>query len=72
MINYQISQEVEDELPKLILKKREKDFVHDEEHEYILSLTTLEKDKNLIVAINDYQLYEEEKDLQDPVKQLQV
>lgn len=72
MISYQISQEVEDELPKLILKKREKDFVHDEEHEYILSLTTLEKDKNLIVAINDYQLYEEEKDLQDPVKQLQV
>ncbi len=72
MITYQISQELENDLPKLILKKREKDFVRDEEQEHILSLSTLEKDKNLIVAIDDCQLYEEEKDLQDPVKQLQV
>ena len=72
MITYQITQELENDLPKLILKKREKDFVRDEEQEHILSLSTLEKDKNLIVAIDDCQLYEEEKDLQDPVKQLQV
>lgn len=72
MVNYQITQEVENDLPKLLLKKREKDFVHDEEHEYLLSLSTLEKDKNLIITINNYQLYEEEKDLQDPIKQLQV
>ncbi|MBR4567648.1 hypothetical protein IKO18_04455 [bacterium] len=50
----------------------EKDYARDEESEHKLEFTSEESDKNLIIKVDDFKLYEEILDLQDPVKQLQV
>lgn len=72
MIRYIISQEPEEEINSLTIKKIEKNYANEEENEHVLEFTTAEENKNLIVKVDTYVLYEEEKDLVDPVKQLQV
>lgn len=57
---------------ELTLTRKEKDFARNEESEHLLNFSTQEENKNLIVAVDGVQLYEEEKDLQDPLKAWQV
>lgn len=71
MIRYLISIEWE-ENQSLIIMRVEKDYARDEESEHKLEFTSEEGDKNLIIKVDDFKLYEEILDLQDPVKQLQV
>lgn len=73
MIIYNISpMKNENDHMTLTLKKQERDFARNEESEHILTLEAQEKSKNLIVTVDGVLLYEEEKDLQDPLKAMQV
>lgn len=73
MIIYNISpMKNENDHMTLTLKKQERDFARNEESEHILTLEAQEKNKNLIVTVDGVLLYEEEKDLQDPLKAMQV
>jgi len=71
MIRYIISIE-NSELPSLVVNRIEKDYARDEESEHKLEFTSESIDSNLIVKVDEFKLYEELIDLQDPVKQLQV
>ena len=71
MIRYLVSIEWE-ENSSLIIMRIEKDYARDEESEHKLEFTSEDGDKNLIIKVDDFKLYEEILDLQDPVKQLQV
>ena len=73
MITYEISPlRDEHERATLILIKTEKDFVRNEESQHTLTFSSQETEKNLLITVDDQLLYEEEKDLQDPVKAMQV
>lgn len=73
MITYEISPlKDENQLTSLILTKKEKDFSRDEEVYHELIFQPQEENKNLIITVDSTLLYEEEKDLQDPVKAMQV
>lgn len=73
MITYEISPlRDEHERATLILIKTEKDFVRNEESQHTLTFSSQETEKNLLITVDNQLLYEEEKDLQDPVKAMQV
>lgn len=72
MITYLFTYHNTEETPSLELVKHEKDFARQEESEHLLEFSSLEKEKNLIIKVDKVQLYEEEKDLQDPIKAMQV
>lgn len=73
MIIYEISP-LRDEYERatLTLIKTEKDFVRNEESQHTLTFSSQETEKNLLITVDNQLLYEEEKDLQDPVKAMQV
>lgn len=73
MITYEISP-LRDEHERATLKliKTEKDFVRNEESQHTLTFSSQETEKNLLITVDNQLLYEEEKDLQDPVKAMQV
>lgn len=73
MITYEISPlRDEHERATLTLIKTEKDFVRNEESQHTLTFSSQETEKNLLITVDNQLLYEEEKDLQDPVKAMQV
>lgn len=73
MITYEISPlRDEHERATLTLIKTEKDFVRNEESQHALTFSSQETEKNLLITVDNQLLYEEEKDLQDPVKAMQV
>lgn len=73
MITYEISPlRDEHERATLTLTKTEKDFVRNEESQHTLTFSSQEREKNLLITVDNQLLYEEEKDLQDPVKAMQV
>lgn len=73
MITYEISPlKDENQLTRLILFKKEKDFARDEETTHELIFEPQEKMGNLTIIVDSTLLYEEEKDLQDPVRAMQV
>ncbi len=73
MITYEISPlRDEHERATLTLIKTEKDFVRNEESQHTLTFSSQEREKNLLITVDNQLLYEEEKDLQDPVKAMQV
>lgn len=73
MITYEISPlRDEHERVTLTLIKTEKDFVRNEESQHTLTFSSQEREKNLLITVDNQLLYEEEKDLQDPVKAMQV
>lgn len=73
MITYEISPlRDEHERATLTLIKTEKDFVRNEESQHALTFSSQEIEKNLLITVDNQLLYEEEKDLQDPVKAMQV
>ena len=73
MITYEIFPlRDEDEKATLTLIKTEKDFVRNEESQHALTFSSQETEKNLLITVDNQLLYEEEKDLQDPVKAMQV
>lgn len=73
MITYEISPlKDENQLTRLILFKKEKDFARDEETEHELIFEPQGETGNLTITVDSTLLYEEEKDLQDPVKAMQV
>lgn len=73
MITYEISPlRDEHERASLTLIKTEKDFVRNEESQHTLTFSSHETKKNLLITVDNQLLYEEEKDLQDPVKAMQV
>lgn len=73
MITYEISPlRDEHERATLTLIKTEKDFVRNEELQHALTFSSQEIEKNLLITVDNQLLYEEEKDLQDPVKAMQV
>ena len=73
MITYEISPlRDEHERATLTLTKTEKDFVRNEESQHALTFSSQEIEKNLLITVDNQLLYEEEKDLQDPVKAMQV
>lgn len=73
MITYEIFPlRDEHERATLTLIKTEKDFVRNEESQHTLTFSSQETEKNLLITVDNQLLYEEEKDLQDPVKAMQV
>lgn len=73
MITYEVSPlKDENQLTRLILIKKEKDFARDEETTHELIFEPQEKMGNLTIIVDSTLLYEEEKDLQDPVRAMQV
>ena len=73
MITYGISPlRDEHERATLTLIKTEKDFVRNAESQHTLTFSSQETEKNLLITVDNQLLYEEEKDLQDPVKAMQV
>ena len=73
MITYEISPlRDEHERATLTLIKTEKDFVRNEESQHTLTFSSQETERNLLITVDNQLLYEEEKDLQDPVKAMQV
>ena len=72
LTTYLIREESENDFPVLKLIKHEKESSQEGEEEHELVFTTLEVKKNLVVKVDGVQLYEEEKELQDPMKAMQV
>lgn len=71
-ITYLFHPYFEGEIPCLEITKLEHDLTRAEEHEHRLLFSSLTPRKNLLVTIDGVQLYEEEKDLQEPMKAMQV
>lgn len=74
VIRYTISPQLEEngKINSLLLHKKIEDLIHNEVIEHELLFKPEEADKNLTVNINGALLYEENKDLQDPLKATQV
>lgn len=74
VVRYTISPQLEEngKINSLLLHKKIEDLIHNEVIEHELLFKPEEADKNLTVNINGALLYEENKDLQDPLKATQV
>lgn len=68
MVHYVVSEVPRNQETMLQIKRIEKNYSDNSESEHILHLLTKQKHNNLMVIIDEFPLYEEEKDLSDPIK----